>query len=25
VDLKMLAVTGEIDGIRDPDGMAWRK
>ena len=25
VDLKTLAVTGEIDGIRDPDGMAWRK
>jgi DNA-binding beta-propeller fold protein YncE len=25
VDLKKLAVVGEIDGIRDPDGMAWRK
>jgi YVTN family beta-propeller protein len=24
VDLKTLAVTGEIDGIRDVDGMGWR-
>jgi YVTN family beta-propeller protein len=24
VDLTTLAVTGEIDGIRDVDGMAWR-
>jgi hypothetical protein len=24
VDLKRLAVTGEIAGIKDADGMGWR-
>jgi DNA-binding beta-propeller fold protein YncE len=25
VDLKTLVVVGEIDGIKDADGMAWRR